>query len=119
VTVSLQGPLITKDKDDGIVYKSEGDLRSEDPELINDFANASNAQKDHFEGEDKTEWSQVTFNLSNLNYIKKRLFEPEMRFFKEQLKEVYSEYTRGIKGDVQTQLAITSKDLSDKILLLE
>ena len=41
VTVSLQGPLITKDKDDGIVYKSEGDLKSEDPELINDFANAS------------------------------------------------------------------------------
>ena len=61
----------------------------------------------------------MTFNLSNLNYIKKRLFEPEMRFFKEQLKEVYSEYTRGIKGDVQMQLAITSKDLSDKFLLLE
>lgn len=61
-----------------VIYKSEGHYAGSEGELINDFGHASIDGKDHAEGESKTHWSQVTFNLSNLNYVKKRLFEPEL-----------------------------------------
>lgn len=38
--------------------------------------------------------SQVTFNLSNLNYVKKKLFDPEIQYLRKKFREEFDELTR-------------------------
>ena len=40
----------------------------------------------------------MTFNLSNLNYVKKRLFEPELVYLQTKFKEDYENLTSDLKA---------------------
>ena len=37
--------------------------------------------------------SQITFNLENLNYVKKKLFDPEIQYINQKLKSILKEET--------------------------
>ena len=46
---------------------------------------------DNEEGDEDDMNSQVTFNLSNLNYVKKKLFDPEIQYLRTKCREEFED----------------------------
>ena len=46
----------------------------------------------------------VDFDLSNLNYVKKKLFDPEIEFLRKKFKEQLDDYKSEMQKEFQTMI---------------
>ena len=80
-------------------------------DYINESVAMNSANKMR-EGDDSDE-SGVTFNLSNLNYIKKRLFGPELDYLSKKFDEKYASLVGDLKDSFRKELDRNSKQASE------